>query len=533
MFARGRTCRNSDSLLEKAARLDPLNGLIELDWARALIDSGSPRQALPHLQRAVTMAAIDRIRGFKPVAVEAAALALRAAGDASFTPAQQAACRSRAMQWMQEDLTRWKVRVDGDDPIDHSAASQVLARILNGSPATRLNSYRLSSVTRNKLPGCICGKRWKHCEQLPRRKRLPADTDLVEYFLNPAINRKIAEWVLNNGGEVVIRDTWDRWHEVHARRLADLTAGPFAIIKVSLSGCPVSDADLPRLSYLGSLSELWLDGTRVTDAGVNELLDKLLSLELLSVENTQVGDAGLAVLPELQELYLRGSQVSRKKLAALRERNPKLILVTQTLTDANIDQANSSSFAIAVQQGCHFPVTYESDKPVTLETWVSVPARIHQDHVVCVAGDCRVDGTSKALLCCMFRSRREFTLQTHRSEREIYYSLPRTPRSYLTPVVPQHIAVVYDGSEYRAYVNGKLSGQASDIKQPSVPYTFQIGNLNPRYAFSGPIDEIRISSVARYQGEFTPARRHESDEHTLALSFRRGKWRHHPRFFRQ
>jgi hypothetical protein len=35
--------------------------------------------------------------------------------------------------------------------------------------------------------------------------------------------------------------------------------------------------------------------------------------------------------------------------------------------------------------------------------------------------------------------------------------------------------------------------------------------------WAGQLDEVRLSNIARYSTSFTPAERHEPDEHTLAL----------------
>ena len=38
-----------------------------------------------------------------------------------------------------------------------------------------------------------------------------------------------------------------------------------------------------------------------------------------------------------------------------------------------------------------------------------------------------------------------------------------------------------------------------------------------KHGFCGAVDEVRISRIARYDGDFIPARRFEADEHTLVL----------------
>jgi len=72
-----------------------------------------------------------------------------------------------------------------------------------------------------------------------------------------------------------------------------------------------------------------------------------------------------------------------------------------------------------------------------------------------------------------------------------------------------HVAVVYDGSEVRMYINGEIDS----VKAFSNPILYNdegigIGRnartVNPATLFPGMIDEIRISSIARYDDDFTP-----------------------------
>lgn len=88
---------------------------------------------------------------------------------------------------------------------------------------------------------------------------------------------------------------------------------------LDLTGCRISDDDLAKLVPL-SLGQIHLTGTAVTDAGM-EHLAKMKTLSLVNVEDTAVGDDGLAklvTLPRLGDLWLNGSQVTDKGLSQLR-----------------------------------------------------------------------------------------------------------------------------------------------------------------------------------------------------------------------
>ena len=66
---------------------------------------------------------------------------------------------------------------------------------------------------------------------------------------------------------------------------------------------------------------------------------------------------------------------------------------------------------------------------------------------------------------------------------------------------------------------GELQGQAEPTpKYNSDETKFTIaGGKGGSPSFHGIIDEVRISNVARYTKDFTPKKRFENDENTLAL----------------
>lgn len=86
------------------------------------------------------------------------------------------------------------------------------------------------------------------------------------------------------------------------------------------------------------------------------------------------------------------------------------------------------------------------------------------------------------------------------------------------PVVPgkkTHVALVFTGRQFRLFVDGALvlTKDASDFAfHESIKASFCMG-----WGFKGLINEVRISKMARYDKEFTPAKRFEPDADTLAL----------------
>ena len=86
-----------------------------------------------------------------------------------------------------------------------------------------------------------------------------------------------------------------------------------------------------------------------------------------------------------------------------------------------------------------------------------------------------------------------------------------------------HLALSYDGRVGRFFVNGHLQDEAygtDPVFNERVP--FFIGADPDRHGrahcfFRGAIDDLRLSTVARYDSDFTPPPTLETDAHTLLL----------------
>lgn len=87
----------------------------------------------------------------------------------------------------------------------------------------------------------------------------------------------------------------------------------------------------------------------------------------------------------------------------------------------------------------------------------------------------------------------------------------------------RHVALTYDGRVARLFVDGRLgaesemSGELLHSETALFIGAEPNGRGDPVPSFKGSIDELRVSSVVRYEGGFTPERVFGTDEHTLLL----------------
>ncbi len=141
-----------------------------------------------------------------------------------------------------------------------------------------------------------------------------------------APERQIAEWVIRQGGRVMV----DGQRQV-IDELAELPAAPFRLTAVDLVGTTIAPADLARLAGLDSLKELSLPGPIFTPfsdspleanaalkplAGLAHLERLFFSLHFLPTYNVDDrGVAYLAALTRLRELRLSQSRIRTPNLA--------------------------------------------------------------------------------------------------------------------------------------------------------------------------------------------------------------------------
>lgn len=82
-----------------------------------------------------------------------------------------------------------------------------------------------------------------------------------------------------------------------------------------------------------------------------------------------------------------------------------------------------------------------------------------------------------------------------------------------------HIAFVATGRRYHFFIDGQLwkHSQIGDSHAVSEQPFIIGGHQLLNGFFQGTIDEVRLSRIARYIKDFTPAKHFQPDKHTLAL----------------
>jgi Leucine-rich repeat (LRR) protein len=112
------------------------------------------------------------------------------------------------------------------------------------------------------------------------------------------------------------------------------------LLSLVVSGAPVGDAGLEKLSALTTLANLWMYDVKVSDAGLKHL--KLLTtLRQLGLHECRIGDAGLenlGSLVDLEALHLNGTDITNEGLRHLRRlTNLKLLeLINTRITETAV-----------------------------------------------------------------------------------------------------------------------------------------------------------------------------------------------------
>ena len=144
--------------------------------------------------------------------------------------------------------------------------------------------------------------------------------------------------------------------------------------------------------------------------------------------------------------------------------------------------------------------------PVTLEAWVETNERPIKSRMIVNFAGKRFSALSVSDLNWFANDQ---TLQ----------GFPETP---WTPGLV-HLASVIDDREGRLYIDGKLvsrrprTNERTGGEDKHAWLGTALFNGGRNYFFRGRLGEVRVSKVARYEQDFTPTKRFDTDQNTLAL----------------
>lgn len=281
-----------------------------------------------------------------------------------------------------------------------------------------------------------------------------------------------------------------------------------------------------------SLAEFAINSKQVSGQGVSAALFRLPSLKSLSVSYSDWTDEDLQLLPgsnTLKKLTIKGSRITRDGLESLASRYPASRIASETVT-IEPKTVTSSNWTLSFDgvddyveiKGLTLPSA--AGEEFTIEGWVRLD-ELHPQYDMFLAVDDFVT---------LFRDPPEKDGGRWRAQigsaatgQKIAPFGAEPPRAG----VWTHIAVQWsEGGKFQFYINGRPSGGFLTVPAPLLKLKawdntligcFQggPGSLVRGQFLKGQIDEIRISSVGRYSisESFTPQRRFEADDNTLAL----------------
>ncbi len=223
-------------------------------------------------------------------------------------------------------------------------------------------------------------------------------------------------------------------------------------------------------------------------------------------------DAGGKIV--LPQLVYTSDAVTEEARFTLPPRKIRLSLEAQSVTDAYF-QGTPDAQLLVSDRNSAIEVASNSFKlpqgALTLEAWVEPKSHPERSGIV--------NKTENSEYGFFMNSGQVYFMVFLDKD---YISVNSTQRLPLNK--RSHVAGVFDGAEIRLYIDGKLiAKKAAKGKRKTNGHPLFIGadtsgRGQPVDAFPGLIDEVRLSKVARYQGEsFTPKNRFEPDTNSILL----------------
>ena len=291
----------------------------------------------------------------------------------------------------------------------------------------------------------------------------------------------------------------------------------------------VTDAGLSQLGNLKRLSRLSIFGSHVTGAGLSHLSKDRLTV--LGVAQSAVSDADVETLKKFQALVhlnLTGTRMTADGAQRLARALPNCKIVTDFgVFDPGV--STPADFALqfdgvddyveiplpGVTLGPEFTVELQADT-LTVPTIAEGPAEVTW------LLDWPRDEALSLEWWAWSAEKTDFSASVNKAG-ALSFSKWQEPAPG-----PHHFAVVYRDGATQLYVDGRAldyNGQSQVDPAGLASQVLAIGARLPVeemqnaqfHFFQGLVDELRISTVARYTEDFEPAVRHEVDAHTLAL----------------
>lgn len=379
-----------------------------------------------------------------------------------------------------------------------------------------------------------------HDGTIVNAKWVPTGGASIEYQVVEALVARGAEVhlrtveIINGTDRVEIKQLDDlrplksvpfRVHYVRSSASHQLTDEDLALIgrldsidKVYLFGCPdVTDRGVESIRHV-RISSLTLTSTPITNASL-PILGSMSTLTLLKIENSRIDDQAdiqqLAGLKNLSTLHL--PKVESDAVQRLHRALPHCLIASPSLgalmpfTEFAIEPAGGPKADSHLADLPKLPNVLALSDSMTIEMTVS--ARSHAG-----PGESRV----------LWSYAGKLELKQHQNNLTWQFNSPDQPG--IEQVImhdmplrqPLRLAAVSNGKALRLYVNGKLVGSRdlkNDLPANRPPmFLASWGDSASGYSrFDGTIDEIRISKIARYVGDAAPVGPLEADADTLAL----------------
>ena len=412
-----------------------------------------------------------------------------------------------------------------------------------------LQQLRTVSLQRTKIKGEELG----HLKDLPSLKTLDMNRAAITNSGMKAIGDLKQVTSLNISFNSQIDDTGlgyiaglSKLEELYAHLVPKITdeglkhlQGMKQLETLTLSSTGITDGGLQQLAAFENLSELDIINCKITDSGLLHLKD-LKNLKKLGLGLTPVTDLGLQHLhglKNLESLDLQETKVTPQGIAELQKALPNCKIVSdfETKQHSSVNHAlefnGESSFAEIKSLTGETYLKQKTDQ-FTIEFSITPDLPDSSNPVsYCVASFPFTVGLGG----------NNVNTAIHGGDAKSVIAYGSGSHTQLTEGRSYHIALLFSDGVQEIYINGKkqktllyktqngstskttekisLSTDANRLKQPT---GIGAGNdlsakLNYKRFFKGTIDEVRISNIARYTKDFTPASRFENDEHTMAL----------------